>query len=406
MKSKKVKMVSVLLLIVCLMCLSGCKGMREVEELSPIIGIGIDLGEKPGTYLITYQLIAPQKGGESGVSVKSRVIGVEASTGREAHEKISKITSRMPFMGSLKVIVLGEDVAKAGFIQRLDFEQRFPEFRRTLYLVVTKGKAENLLNMELAADEIPSIYIKRVLEKGDAISVQPVINLGQFLKALSENSEVPIIPLVQRIEQGDEGIVFKAKEEEVEELQFEGAGVFREDRLVDFLTDRETKGYMWLEDKVKLRLINTMSSEDSQVVFGGQVLQSSTKHKVTDQNGQITMQYRIKAIMQVDEVAGLTKRLSETEWAELIKEAEKSFAQEIRQECELSIQKEKKLGLDFLSIGRHIDQQKPAYWKAVKDQWEQKIADLPVSVDVQVKIEHTGMSSSSVVTKPIAEGEE
>lgn len=400
MKSKKIKMVSVLLLIVCLMCISGCKGIREVEELGPLIGIGLDLGEKPGTYLITYQLIIPQKKGEeSGASVKSRVIGVEASSGREAHEKISKITSRMPFMGSLKVIVLGEDAAKAGFIQRLDFEQRFSEFRRTLYLVVTKGKAEDLLKMELAADEMSSIYIKRVLEKGNSISVQPVINLGQFLRALSENSMVPIVPQVQRIKPGDEGITFKVKEEKAEELQFEGAGVFREDRLVDFLTDEETKGYMWLEDKVKLRFINTMSSEDSKVIFGGQVLRSSTKYKVTDQDGQITMQYRIKAIMEVDEVLGITKKLSEEEWAELIKEAEKSFAQEIRRECELSIQKARALGLDFLSIGRHIEQQKPAYWRTVKDQWEQKIAHFPVSVDVQVKIEHTGMASSSVGIK-------
>ena len=78
-----------------------------------------------------------------------------------------------------------------------------------------------------------------------------------------------------------------------------------------------------------------------------------------------------------------------------MKGAEKSFAKVIQKECELSIQKERGLGLDFLGIGRHIEEENPAYWKTVKDQWEQKIADFPVSVNVDVTIHHSGMSNSS-----------
>ncbi|HZK86138.1 MAG TPA: Ger(x)C family spore germination C-terminal domain-containing protein [Desulfosporosinus sp.] len=57
------------------------------------------------------------------------------------------------------------------------------------------------------------------------------------------------------------------------------------------------------------------------------------------------------------------------------------------------------MGLDFLGIGRHLEQKNPKYWKTVKDQWEKEIANFPISLDVQVKINNSGMSSGSPTTK-------
>ena len=405
MKRAKPKMGFVLILIACILLLDGCWGKREVEELALLIGVGIDLGQKPGTYLITEQFSIPKKGGVTGevtgADIEGRTISVEASSAREADEKISKIAYRTPFMGSLKVIVIGEDAAKAGFNEILDFVQRFSEFRRSLYLVLAKGKAQSLLNMKMRTEALPlpAMYIKQNLEKWETISTYPMVNLGHYLTVLGRKSTAPIIPLVKSVKPGDEGYEYKTVGNGgAEEIMIEGAGVFRGDRLVDFLTDKETKGYMWLENKVVHRFINTVGSEESKVNFGGQVLKSTTKYKVKGNDGTIGLEYQIKASVAVDEVMGLKEKLSEAEWVDLMKEAEKSFAKVIQEECELSIQKERELGLDFLGIGRHIEQQNPAYWKTVKDQWEQKIADFPVSLNVQVTINHSGMSSSSPTT--------
>ena len=213
--------------------------------------------------------------------------------------------------------------------------------------------------------------------------------------------------MIERIKSGDEGIEYKTDgKEEAQEMQLQGAGVFRGDHLGGFLNDAETKGYMWLENQVKQRIINTTDTEEIKPNFSGQVLNSKTKYKVFNNDGTIGLQYQIKASIAVDEVMGLKEQLSETEWVDLMKGAEKSFAKVIQQECELSIKRERELGLDFLGIGRHIEQKNPKYWKTVKDQWEQKIPDFPVSLDVQVKINHSGMSSSSVTTNSPGEGEE
>lgn len=389
----------VLILIACLIFLPGCWGKREVEELAPLLGVGFDLGEKPGTFLITLQFAKPKKGGETGAEVEDRTFSIEASSAREAIEKISKVTFRTPFMGSLKVIVIGEDVAKAGgFNDMLDFAQRFSEFRRSMYLVLAKGKAQEILNLKLRSELVPALAIKNLIEGGNELSSFPTVRLGHYLTILGSKSTAPILPVLESVKPG-EGIEYKADgEDEAGEIRIQGAGVLRGDHLVEILTDEETKGYMWLENDVIQRLINTVGIGENKVNFGGQVLKSKTKYKVSDNDGTIELQYQIKASITVDEVLGLEKQLSETEWLDLMKEAEKSFAKVIQKECELSIQKERELGLDFLGIGRHIEQKNPKYWKTVKDQWEEEIADFPVTLDVQVKIHHSGMSSSSATT--------
>jgi len=402
-KERKVLLITIL--ITCLLFLPGCWGKREVEELAPLLGVGFDLGEKPGTFLITMQFARPKKGASSGAEIEERTFSVEASSGREAIEKISKVTYRTPFMGSLKVMIIGEEAAKAGFKDMLDFAQRFAEFRRSMYLVLAKGKAQDILNLKTRSGLLPAMAIKNNIEGGDELSSFPTVRLGHYFTVLSTKSTAPILPVAKSVKSG-EGLEYKADgNDEAGEIRILGAGVLRGDRLVYFLTDEETKGYMWLENNVTQRLINTIDLEENSTKYGGHVLNSTTKYKVKANNGKIELQYQIKTSIAIDEILGLKKQLSGAEWVELTKEAEKSFAKVIEKECESSINKQRELGLDFLGIGRHIEQKNSTYWKTIKDQWEKEMADFPVSLEVQVTIHHSGMSSSSA-TNSAGEGQD
>lgn len=394
--SNKMKTTLLVILIACLVLLTGCWGKREVEELAPLLGVGFDLGEKPGTFLITPQIASPKKGDSSGAETEDRTFSIQASSAREATEKISKISNRTPFMGSLRVIIIGEDLAKAGgFNDLLDFAQRFGEFRRTMYVVLAKGTAQDILNLELRSGTIPVLAIKNSIESGDEISSFPTVRLGHYLTIMGTEITAPIFPVIEGVTSG-KGIEYKAEEDKAGEIWVKGAGVLRGDRLDDLLTDEETKGYMWLENYVVNRFINTVENDES-VIFGGRVIKSNTKYKVKEKNGKMELQYNIKASISVDEVLGLEKELPGSEWAELMNEAEKSFAEAIRKECESSLKKQRELGLDFLGIGRHIEQKNSAYWKTIKDQWEEELQDFPISLEIKVINLHAGTSNSSAV---------
>ena len=399
------KWVFILILIVGLLFLTGCWGKREVEELAPLIGIGFDLGKKPGTILITQQFARTKKGASSGAEVEARTFSVEASSAREAIEKIAAVTYRKPFMGSLRVVIIGEDVAKElGFTNMLDFLQRFSEFRRSMYLILAKGKAQDILNLKLRSGLLPATAIKNNIESGDELSNFPTVRLGHYLTILSTKSTSPILPVIESVKSG-EGIEYKAEEKnQPEEIRIQGAGVLHEDHLVDFLTDEETKGYMWLDNDVLQRLISTTELEETPK-FGGHVLNSTTKYKLKTNNGKLELQYQIKTSLAIDQILDLKKQLSGPEWVELLKGAEKSFAKVIEKECESSIKKQRELGCDFLGVGRHIEQKNSAYWQTIKEHWEEEVKDFPISLEVQVTIHHSGMSSSSAVIST-GEGQE
>ncbi|MCO1601395.1 Ger(x)C family spore germination protein [Desulfosporosinus nitroreducens] len=405
-RSKEQKFILILTVFACLLFLTGCWGKKEVEDLAPLLGIGFDVGEKPGTFLITQQFARPKKDSSTGSEIEDRTFSIEASSSREAFEKLSKVTYRTPFMGSLKVIIFSEDVAKAGgFNNMLDFAQRYAEFRRSMYLVLAKGKAQDILNLKLRSGLIPAMAIKSNIEGGDEISIFPTVRLGHYLTILGTKSTAPILPVVESVKSGED-MEYKADaKNEAGEIRIQSAGVMRGDNLADFLTDEETKGYMWLENDVIHRLINTVDLEENSVKFGGQVLESRTKYKVKTNNEKKELQYQIKTSIAIDEILGLKKQLSGPEWVELVKEAEKDFAKVIEKECESSIKKQRELGLDFLGIGRHIEQKNSAYWKTIKDQWEEEIADFSVSIEVKVTIHHSGMSSSSA-TNLVGEGQD
>lgn len=405
-RGKKSKITLISIVVACLLFLPGCWGKREVEKLAPLFGIGIDLGEKPATFLITVQFAMPKKGDASGAEIEDRTISIEASSAREAFEKVSKVTFRTPFLGSLNVIIIGEDLAKeGGFNDILDFNQRFSEFRRTMYVVLAKGKAQDILNSELRSGSLPSMHIKNMIESGEEVSNFPTVRLGHYLTILATKSTAPIFPVLESVKSG-EGIEYKAiGNDEAGEMRLQGAGVFNGDRLEDFLTDQETKGYMWMENEVSQRLIDTVDLEENSVSFGGRVLKSTTKYKVNAKSGKMELQYLISATITINEVIGLKKQLSGAEWVELTKEAESNFAKVIRKECESSLKKQRELELDFLGIGRHIEQKNSTYWKTIKDQWKEEIEDFPVSLEVQVRVHNTGLSSSSAVNST-GEGQE
>lgn len=389
----------IVLLLAAGVLLSGCWGKREVEQLSPLIAVGIDRGKTPGKFLVTEQYALPVKGATTAADVEGWTYSYEASTAREINEMTSKMMNRLPFWGSLKVIVIGEEAGKDGFMDILDYVQRFPEFRRSTYIILARGSAREVLNAKLRSGDLPAMFIKDNIETVHTASVFPVVHFGHFLALLSNKHSAQILPVVEMLESGVGGIEYETEPGAgTHELRIQGSGVFREDRLISYLSDEETKGYLWLEDKIKTAILKTVNIGESPVNFTGHIQRTKTNHRVKNFDGTLGLAYHIKVSAAVDEIIGLEEQLSPEAWIDLMNEAERMFAKSIERECNLAIQREKELGLDFLLIGRHIEQQRPRYWKTVKDQWDQEIANFPVSVSVEVKISNSGMSSNGITS--------
>ncbi|MEL1134864.1 Ger(x)C family spore germination protein [Desulfitobacterium sp. THU1] len=392
-KPLRKRLLIVCVLVISLLILEGC-GKREVEELAFMMGVGIDKGKQEGSYLVTIQVAKPKpSGGGGSTELEDWTLSVEGPIIASTIEKVNEMFDKQFFAGTVRVIVIGEDLARTGINEVLDFYQRYYQYRRTMYLVVAKGSAKDLLETKTTTHNIPALGLLGIIEGNKRQSTFPVTRLGHYLTILGRESQNPVIPSAEVIRSGDKGIYLS--DEKGNEVIMSCAGVFEDGRLVDFLGDQETKGYLWLDDEIKTR---RLEGERDRLKIVASVHNSKTKYKVEMIDEQLGIKFYIKASMALDEILGQQGEMSTEEWRNFLQEVEPILAQAIQEECEAAVAKSKKLQLDFIGIGRKIEIKNPKYWTEIKDNWPQGLEDFPVAFEIEVDVDHAGLARNSPVS--------
>jgi len=394
---------AMLCLILLAPLLGGCWGKREIEELGFTLAVGLDKGERPGTYAITYQMAVPKKGTEGGAEIQNRTVTVQASSMVEASQELFRVVERQDFPGSTKIIILGRDLAESGINAALDFYQRLYLVRRTSYLLLAEDKAKDILETKLNSQQLPALSILALIDATTEWSVVPKVRLGHYLTVLGRGSEAPVIPVVKAVSSGTDGISYPdGQKAEAGELMLEGAGVFKQDKLIGRLSDAETKGYLWLQNEVKARLLDTRDQPGPD--YGARVLKTSTKANLATVEGVRSVVFDIRAEVSLEEVrAGNVEGAQGAQ--ELAQDAEAQLEAAIKSEADKAVAKSRQLGADFLGVGRIIEMKDPRYWRQIKDRWPEFLAEVPINVQVRVKVVSTGSSFGSP-SKLVEEGQE
>lgn len=387
-----------------LLSISGCWDKQEIEELAFVVAIGLDYDAQTESYQVTFQMAEPSKGGEGGPKVNTRNITIEGKNMIEATSKSFEFINKQNIPGAVKLIIVGKDLAERGMNESLDFYQRLYLLRRTVFLLLAEDKAQDVLNVKLRTKDVPALTLVDIINNSSDWSISPLVRLGHYLTILGRKSEDPVIPVVRPVKPGENGMIYKAdKEGEAEELQLSGAGIFKRDRLAGYLTEDETKGYLWLQDEIKLRLLDT--SNEAPPVYGGRVVTTKTKVKLETAKGVKGVRYLISAKATIDEFQSREQADNPAEMVPFTYDAEEKMAREITRECEAALAKSKEMQLDFLGIGRQVEIKDVNYWKKIEASWPEMLAEIPVSVEAKVQVINTGATFQGPVNSK-SEGEE
>lgn len=387
-----------------LLSISGCWGKREIESLAFVVAIGLDFNTKTGNYQVTYQIAEPSKGGEGEPKIENRTITIESKSMVEVSSRSFEFLNKENFPGAVKILIIGKDLAEKGMNESLDFYQRLYQLRRTVFLLLAEDKAQDILNVKLRNKDLPALSLLEIIDNTSDWSITPSVRLGHYLTILGRKSEAPVIPVVRPVKPGEGGIIYKGQEDgEGEEVQLIGAGVFTGDRLAGYLTEDETKGYLWLQDEVKQRLLDT--SDEAPPIYGGRVIKSGTKVKLERVDGVKGVRFLISAKVSIDEYQCRDQAVNPADMKPITHDAEEKLAQAIAKECEEAIAKSKALKLDFLGIGRQIEMKDSKHWKEIKESWPEMLVEMPVAVEVRVKVINTGATFQGPVNSK-SDGEE
>ncbi|AIQ21615.1 Ger(x)C family spore germination protein [Paenibacillus sp. FSL H7-0737] len=375
---------------------TGCWSRRELNDLAIAVGIGIDkIGDQ---YQVSAQVVLPsQIAGSKGGSPQSPV-NLYKATGNTVYEALRKITTLSPrkiYISHLRILVLGEDLAKEGISSVLDFMSRDTDTRNDYFIVVAKDtKAEDTLKILTSLEKIPAVRLFSSLETSEKQwAPTSTVTLGTLITELVSKGKNPVLTGVVINGNVDVGQTQKNVEtvDSPTELKYSGLAVFKEDKLIGWLNPEESKVYNYLTNKVKSTVFYIQCPEGKKVSLDVFEAHSKIKGSMHNDNPEISIEQHIESDIGEVQCRNLDLTNPKT-----ITELEQIANQKVVHLFETTIKKvQQEFKSDIFGFGEVIHRSNPQAWKKLKDNWDQTFVNLPVSVKTDIKIRQLGKVTNS-----------
>lgn len=389
-------LLATLCLMLCLI-LTGCWSRRELNDLAIASAIGID--KSGDQYRVTVQIVVPnevaqKKGG--GYETPVTVYTTKAKTVFEAIRKMTTIAPRKVYLAQLHVIVLSEALAREGIGEVMDFLARNHEIREEdIYTLISRGtSAEETLKVLTHLNKIPALQVYgslKALEKYWAPTTAS--RLDDVLFDLTISSKHPTIAGVKiNNEKKDEDSKKNVEQSQSPSyLKLEGTGVFRNDKLIGWMDETESKGFNYITNKVR-KTVGYVSCSEGRVL-ALDVFRTKTKLTGEIKEGEPTIHVDIKVEANLADVE-CKMDLTDPKVVELVQGKTSEKIHNIIETTLDKVQHEYKT--DIFGFGEALHRSNPETWKKIRSNWHKIFPNVPVKVVSDVKIRNMGTMSNSV----------
>jgi spore germination protein KC len=379
-----------LIILVCqILLLSGCWSSHEVNTLGITVCIGIDKTENG--YLVSMQILNPATIASDKSARESPIViySVEVSNMAEVTGKIMLQLSRKINNAHLRLVVFGEDVAKEGIENILDYLARNHEFRTDYYFAVAKNStAKEILGILTPIETVPGVdmynSIKISEEEWASLKSMRIIELINSIMADGKNPVLTGIEIEKNNKIDSNTPAVLERTDGYSLLKLSDSGAFNKDKLIGWLDENESKGYNYITGNVKRTL------EDAQIdeaKITSTIMKAKSDTKVHLSENEPSIEVKIKIEQNIASIEGKFE-ISSKEQKRLLDEM---FAVEIKSLCEKALNKaQKELKTDIFGFGETIHRKYPKMWKKMKDNWDDIFPNLPVNITVEVDTKQLG----------------
>ncbi|MGI9950730.1 Ger(x)C family spore germination protein [Moorellaceae bacterium AZ2] len=390
---------------------SGCWDRREINELAFVSSMAADLeGQQRFVTVEIIRAAAVGGGGEGGggggggggaAARPQRNVVISSDQGDTILAAARKLATKLPrrvYVAHTTAVLVGEDMARQGLLEVLDFLDRHQEFRRSTLILLTRGPARQILvqaqgGLEAALGReilglnkwvrvsgygfIPSIHEVLVdLSGGAAAALIPVV----------EFSPQPLPPLVGGPDSGPG--VRTPEPEIIRTLALNGAGLFHHDKLVGWLDQRQVRGWAWVRKKVGRAILELECQEDKRKV-SVEITEVKSNTKMEVKNGQMQGQVKIRVEGNLLEQQCFHDLTTE----EALRSLEGQIAALITAEISSALGQAQQVGADVFDFGGALFRKEPRLWKQVQTRWDEEFKKLPVAIQVEARVRRTGLTS-------------
>lgn len=381
-------------MICCLSILTGCFDRRELDTLGIVMGVAIDKAETEGETELTVQMVNPagsqsskskdsKSGGSGGGDAYINVTGTGNNINYIIREMQHKMSRRI-YVAHSQVIILGEELAKSGVRDALDFFARAPEARMTLYVFVSKGKAGEVLQVDPEFETMPSAEMTKMLKDQNITSHAPIVTEFEFVSAMVSKTTAAVAPVVSLEDEADGRKM----------MVVSGSAVFKESVMVGELGEEETRGLLYIKNKVKTGVIQLNILDTPATI---EIRQAKSKVKpVLHTDGSAVFNVEVNVTVGLGDQSG-SVNLADPDNAPAMLSAVEAA---VKEEIQSTVLKSKELNADVFGFGEYLNRKYPDEWKKMKSKWDELYKNITVNVTVKAKADGSGR-----IVRPLVPGE-
>ncbi|WP_077712780.1 Ger(x)C family spore germination protein [Desulforamulus ferrireducens] len=390
------------LALLLLVNLTGCWDSREVEQTGFVLGVGVDRG-KEGSIVVIAQTVIPQPPGVGG-NAAGGTMGQDTfhnwySVGETMFDAVRNLTQKSPnrlFWSHNKIYIISEKLAREGLMDVMDFVERDPEFKQSAWILIAKENLEEIMNASSNMKQAPAQVLADIIDVRDRNSKYAVSSLGDFLQQLGSDkiqAYTAGVTFYQGLMEEQNTVALPNQEKpRAKELRVMDTAVFKQDKLVGWLNQEESRGLLWLQGKVKQGLL-VLHMPNHKMVF--EIFNSSTKLEPVIKEGQLIMKVKVKVSGNIGEMHPGT-HMNEKH----LQETEAIIAKTVTKQILSAVQRAQELNTDVLGFAAVVHRTYPKLWQQeLAQQWSEIFPNLEVEVDVEGRVRGTGLITDPLQPK-------
>jgi spore germination protein KC len=368
------KKTGIYVIFIMLLLLFGCGSYKEITDVRAVTAIAIDVGTEEIPYTISYEVLdrAETKGGPT----RAVTLVSEGRTIFEAARKAVKNSTAKLFFGHCGVMIFGEELAKRGLGDILDFFLRDPDFSFNMDLVVAKGiKAKELLSHSTFLVNVAAYEIRDTIkndEKYTSMSrITPLYTAFEELISSGVELSLPAFSLTTVMNKPT--------------FELSGLAIFKEDKLQEYLDGETVKYYLLIRGLLKGGVIPIDFKEHGYMTFEIEKLDGNTSFKFSDEKNTVRIDVKGVGFLgenQTDLENGMIT------YKEVEKVLESQLTNGLRDFFRRYIESDQP---DVLALGRNLRKFHYRTWEKHQKDFAEFIKTFDVDITVDIIIENSGL---------------
>ncbi|MFD0825095.1 Ger(x)C family spore germination protein [Neobacillus sp. M.A.Huq-85] len=385
-------------IFICPFLLAGCWDQRELSEISVVTGMAIDKSDE-GKYSLTAEGISAEElNPKTGTGfTPSIVFTLHGNTISELSQKMNVGASKNVIYSHMQTLIIGEEVAKKGFMEFIDFLERNREIRDDFNIIIAHNvSAADILKVTYPIQKSSSLKLHVQIDSmvqnwgGD-----PDVRLNDVVQAFTSPGRHPVMAAVTIQGNSEEGSgVENMKEVSPKAMVvLDSLAIFKKGKLLDFLPLKDTRNYLWVEDKIIRTALSVPCQKNKYIAI--RIYNSKTRAKARMIRGLPVIDINVRSEAYLDGTQ-CTKDITKIKTYE---QYEKFTEKMIEKNMMKTIQKvQKEYRSDVFGFGEEMYRQDYRNFKKVQDHWDELFSDAIINVHVNVQLRRSGIRTKSLLS--------